>query len=273
MIGVPRYGQFPQNRHLPYDQPECPVHVTRKRFNSLNPELRLSAEFFQSGIPSNHLESKTDAGFTSSASRVGSVIVSVKPGLLRKKTYVNGRIQGRILGRIAAYWVLYHVVLWHGLFVYRFAQYRAAITTGGEVVPFRDLYGQFCADFYPLIICALFILPAFLLDFVRLTHRIAGPLIRFRTAMQDVMAGKRVEEVTLRQRDLLTDFQTEFNEFLKYYNARLDVAEGDSAPQESPEPAQMSNDDADLVQGVLSPDQNVSEPATSPAEAAVAVNS
>jgi hypothetical protein len=186
---------------------------------------------------------------------------------------VNTRIQGRILGRIAAYWVLYHVVLWHGLFVYRFANYRSAITSGGEVVPFRELYGQFCIDFYPLIICAVFILPAFLLDFVRLTHRIAGPLIRFRTALQDMMAGKRVEEVTLRQRDLLTEYQEEFNQFLKYYNARIDAEGGDPAADEPPESSCMSNDDADLVEGVAPAEQEDSTSETSPAETAVAVNS
>lgn len=141
---------------------------------------------------------------------------------LRKKTFVNTRIQGRILGRILIYWLLYHFLLWNGLFVFRFAQYRSAITSGAEIVPFRQVYAQFCVDFYPLLICAVVILPAFLFDFVGMTHRIAGPLVRFQTALRKLIAGERVESVEIRKRDLLVEFQKEFNEFLHFYNARLD---------------------------------------------------
>lgn len=164
----------------------------------------------------------------------------------RKKTFVNARIQGRILGRIAAYWILYHFVLWNGLFVFRYAQYRSAITSGAESVPFRELYRQFCVDFYPLAVCAAVILPAFMIDFVSMTHRIAGPLIRFRNALRDLRAGKRIERVEMRKRDMLNEFQSEFNEFLTYYNARLD------ADARTTSASRMSEEDALTVDEIAS---------------------
>jgi hypothetical protein len=141
----------------------------------------------------------------------------------RKKSFVNARIQGRIIGRIAAYWVLYHLVLWLGLFVYRFAQHRAAVAAGAELMSIRDLYSQFVSEYYPMLSCACLILPLFMIDFVRLTHRIAGPLVRFRIALVQLMQGHRVNEVELRKGDLLTEFQVAFNEFLSFYNRQLDA--------------------------------------------------
>ncbi len=159
----------------------------------------------------------------------------------RRKSFVNARIQGRIIGRIAAYWVLYHLVLWLGLFVYRFAQHRAAVAAGAELMSIRDLYHQFASEYYPMLFCACLILPLFMIDFVRLTHRIAGPLVRFRIALVQLMQGHRVNEVELRKGDLLTEFQQAFNEFLIFYNRQLD------------DPAQrMTAEQAELLTSVTS---------------------
>jgi hypothetical protein len=185
--------------------------------------------------------------------------VSQKSRSLRKSTFVNTRIQGRILGRIAAYWFLYHFVLWNGLFLFRYAQYRLAIAGGAEALSFRQLYGQFCADFYPLLVCALAILPAFLWDFVKLSHRIAGPLIGFQSALRELRAGRRVDHVEMRQRDLLNEFQEEFNEFLTYYNARVDARDPEASTAD-----RMSEEDAVTV------DQVTREAAESSQNAALA---
>lgn len=161
----------------------------------------------------------------------------------RTKNFVNARVQGRIIARIAGYWVLYHVVLWHALFIYRYVQHRADVADGAAALPFRQLFQQFSTDFYPVIFCAALILPVFMIDFVRMTHRIAGPLVRFRTVLGELMAGKRVKSFELRKGDLLTEFEEDFNRFLGYYNTRL----------ESPECGieRMSDEQADAVQSIV----------------------
>ena len=169
----------------------------------------------------------------------------------RKKTYVNRRVQGRILGRVAAYWILYHFVLWHGLFVYRYAQHRVAVAGGESAVSFRQLYSQFCADYAPLLFCAALILPLFMIDFVRMTHRIVGPLVRVRNALLQLMAGQRVPCVEFRKGDLITEFESEFNEFLAFYDAG---PRGRAAG-----PAALTEQQADLVQHVVTADQASTE--------------
>lgn len=156
---------------------------------------------------------------------VGAAVLRINSR--RKRTYVNARVQGRIIARVAAYWVLYHVVLWHGLFVYRYAQARSG--AGGELAatPFRELYAQFCIDYLPLLVCAGLILPLFMIDFVRLTHRMVGPLVRVGDALQQIMEGRRVPRVEFRKGDLLTEFESEFNQFLAFYDQQR--AGGDRA--------------------------------------------
>lgn len=132
----------------------------------------------------------------------------------RKKLFVSSRIQGRLLFRIGLYWVLYHVVLWHALFVYRYLQYRMNGAILQSALPFRELYGQFVIDYYPVILCAVITLPVVVIDMLKMTHRIAGPLVRFQNALRDLVAGKPIEYVSLRKGDLLTDFQEEFNKYL-----------------------------------------------------------
>ena len=138
----------------------------------------------------------------------------------RKKVYVNPMIQGRLLGRMAVYWGLYHVVLWHAMFLYRFLQHRDAVLEGAPAVPFWTLYTSFVSHNYPVVVCALAVFPVVLWDMLSQTHRIAGPLVRFQNAMRQMLAGHRVDRIQLRKDDLLMDFQDTFNEFLDWYNSR-----------------------------------------------------
>jgi hypothetical protein len=103
-----------------------------------------------------------------------------------------------------------------------------------------------------MLFCACLILPLFMIDFVRLTHRIAGPLVRFRIALVQIMQGHRVNEVELRKGDLLTEFQQSFNEFLSFYNRQLD---GQPQP-----PPRMTAEQAELVTSVTSSADDDAQP-------------
>lgn len=143
-----------------------------------------------------------------------------QPMQRRKRHFVNAGVQGRILGRVAGYWVLYHIVLWHGLFVYRYAQMRMSAMEGEAIGTFRSVYWQFCIDYSPLLICSGLIMPLFMLDFVRLTHRFVGPLVRATNAMQKLADGEPVPPLDFRKGDLVNEFQTAFNELVAAQNGR-----------------------------------------------------
>lgn len=138
--------------------------------------------------------------------------------LHRKRLFISSFIQGKIMTRVAIYWVVYHLVMWHTLFIFDYFQYRVTTINGTPAAPFVVLYQNFCLKYYPLIFSALACTPLLLADTLRITHRIAGPLYRFKTALEAVLNGERVDSVQLRDYDLLVEFQDTFNRFLKSYN-------------------------------------------------------
>ncbi len=139
----------------------------------------------------------------------------------RRQVFVNRLVQGRILMRIAGYWLFYNLVLWHTLFLFRWGQYRLEVLNGGTPLTFGELYGSFSMQYYPIVLTALATAPLLMWDILNLTHRVAGPLVRFKNTLQQLKAGQHVERVTLREGDLLTEFRDEFNEFLVYYNEQM----------------------------------------------------
>lgn len=138
--------------------------------------------------------------------------------LPRNRIFVSGRIQGQLVFRLGMYWLLYHFVLWHAMFAYHYVQARFAGTVAS--VSFTELYGTFVLQYYPIILCAVCMLPIFLIDLVRLSHRIAGPLVRFKAAVNAMIADQEVRRIRLRKGDLLTELETTFNEYVDVYERR-----------------------------------------------------
>lgn len=145
----------------------------------------------------------------------------------RSKIFVNRGIQGSMALRFGMYWVVYHICLWHGAFMYFFLRARLSLLTGGEgpMMSVSELYGKFMADYLPITVTALLLLPIVVYEMIRQTHRIAGPLVRFSNALQDMKDGKVIQPVKLREGDMLTDFETLFNEFVEFHQAKSKAGE------------------------------------------------
>jgi len=124
----------------------------------------------------------------------------------RKKIWVN-QYQTKLFIRIAMYWLIYQLAVWNFLFVWRVVQ-------EGPGNPLEQYWGVFL-DYYPTLIIFGVIVPILAWDAVRFTHRMVGPVVRFRRAMQEVSEGKLVRRIKLRPNDFLTDLQDDFNEMLE----------------------------------------------------------
>lgn len=133
----------------------------------------------------------------------------------RRKLFVSPAIQGRLMSRIALYWVLYHFVLWHGAFAYQ------AIERGMEsdtiAPPLLEQYADFATRNGGILLCAAAMLPVFLVDLLHLTHRIAGPLVRFQSTLRGMTEGENVEPVKIRRGDLLAELEVAFNDYVEVY--------------------------------------------------------
>lgn len=133
----------------------------------------------------------------------------------RKKLYVSGAIQGRILLRITAYWILYHFVLWHTLFL------ASGLTQDGSYTSLSDAYARFFWKNLVLLMCAAAVFPIIFRDMLKITHRVAGPFVRFERALNTMARGEHVEPITLRKHDMVHEFLDVFNKFIEYHNRKL----------------------------------------------------
>ena len=50
------------------------------------------------------------------------------------RLFVNREIQGRMLGRLAVYWMGYHLILWHALFLAEWLRLQIAAIAQGRTV-------------------------------------------------------------------------------------------------------------------------------------------
>jgi hypothetical protein len=107
----------------------------------------------------------------------------------RKKVWVD-EFQTKLLWRTFGYWAVYTVALWNLLFVWWLLQQDA----GNPIEQLLEFSGQF----YPALIAFVVAFPVLAYDALKFSHRLVGPLYRFRKAMQSVAAGEPIQLLDLR---------------------------------------------------------------------------
>jgi hypothetical protein len=122
------------------------------------------------------------------------------------------QFQTKLTLRIGAYLVIFLAVLFNSLFAW-----RLWVEGPGHL-------GEQCVrmvlDYMPVWICLLILVPVMAWDAVRFSHRLVGPLGRFRRTLHDVAKGEPVGLIKLREGDYLTDLRDEVNEMLEALQRR-----------------------------------------------------
>jgi hypothetical protein len=129
----------------------------------------------------------------------------------RTKVWVDG-FQTKLTLRIAAYLGVFLLVLVNFLFSWRLWQ-------EGPGDPFEQ-FGRMLRDYLPVWICLLALVPVIGWDAIRFTHRLVGPLVRFRQTIRDVAHGEPVRPIKLRTGDYLTEFRDDVNQLLESLQRR-----------------------------------------------------
>jgi nitrogen fixation/metabolism regulation signal transduction histidine kinase len=128
----------------------------------------------------------------------------------RKKIWID-RFQTLLSLRITLYFLLYQVAVWLLFAIERnlFTLLAASLGPGTAA---------FCILFAAASILLLGYL--FIRDAVQLTHRIVGPLYRFRKVVKAITEGEELTLVRLRDGDFLQELKEDFNEMLKVLEQR-----------------------------------------------------
>src|SRR5262245_2921634 len=124
----------------------------------------------------------------------------------RKKVWVD-RFQTRLFVRIGFYLLIYLVCLGNMLFIWRLLQEGA----GNPL----EQYARAMTENGPALLCLVFLMPILLYDAMRFSHRLVGPLVRFRQTMEAIANGEAVRPIKLREGDYVTELRDEFNRMLE----------------------------------------------------------
>ena len=143
--------------------------------------------------------------------------VSMGSPYKRKKLWVD-RLQGRLMVRMAVYLTLYAVVVLHiGFFIQLISQ----LVQNGMKSSVQDLYLDFLSRQLYIVYALVFIAPCIVLDMLKFSNRIAGPLHRCRRVMQEMAAGRGVPPFEARKHDLMPEFWQAFNSLVATWNSQL----------------------------------------------------
>jgi methyl-accepting chemotaxis protein len=149
----------------------------------------------------------------------------------RKKVWIDP-FQTQLSNRIAAYLAVFFVVFVNLLFGWR-------LIAEGPVDPWRQFIETLYANL-PVFIVLLFLVPVLAWDTIRMSHRLVGPLVRFRKTMEAIADGEPVRPIKLRDGDYLTDLRDEFNRMLESLQKRgvpvmmpVDPAKEEDAPKKT----------------------------------------
>ena len=140
----------------------------------------------------------------------------------RKRLWINGAFQARLLLRVAVYLLFFIIVVWHVNFVIEALPWLADINKlrGG----LGGLYLECLAGQKPFLVALLVTVPVALYDLLKFSHRIAGPLFRCQKVMEAMAAGRPVAGFAARDGDHMPEFFRAFNALVEQWNARLGAA-------------------------------------------------
>lgn len=143
----------------------------------------------------------------------------------RKKVWID-HFQTRLAWRIALYLALLPPVLLNLLFAWK-------LLSEGVHDPLEQFVGLL-HQMIPVGVCLLVVVPVMAWDAIRFSHRLVGPLIRFRRAAQDIANGHPVPPIKLREGDHLIELRDDFNCMLESLQRRGVAVLRTEAPVENP---------------------------------------
>jgi signal transduction histidine kinase len=93
-------------------------------------------------------------------------------------------------------------------------------------VTFVDCIGIVVTKHAVVVVLSLALLPVFLYDTIKMSHRFAGPIYRFRKSLKTLAGGQSVEEISFRGNDFWADLSNDFNQVAKKLNQQKSEKSG-----------------------------------------------
>ncbi len=148
---------------------------------------------------------------------------------LRKRLYVDPKLQGTLIARVVLYWFVCLLGITLMLLCWRIAS--------GPPRPFIAIMGELWSHYWAALAASVLLLPMVIVDVVRYSNRFVGPVLRLRRSMRRLARGERVEPMEFRGDDFWREFADEFNAVARCVeNHPEEIAERFSHQPEEEEP-------------------------------------
>lgn len=121
----------------------------------------------------------------------------------RAQYFIDGELQGTLLRRVVAYWLL-------ALASFALGQLVVKLLWGASLD--RAFLLDALQMFLPALVIALLPLPLILSDLLRVTHRFAGPMLRIRRGLSELAQGGDPPPIAARAGDAWPQCVEDFNE-------------------------------------------------------------
>jgi len=134
----------------------------------------------------------------------------------RRQKFVDSTVQGALARRVLLHWLVFFAV----------ASIAALLLQilSDPLQPTDDHLQNVWHDHGPFLVVMVFLLPVFVMDTIKISHRFAGPICSIRRAMQEVADGQPPRKLKFREDDFWHDLANDYNAMV----ARLTEAEGKS---------------------------------------------
>src|SRR6478752_1536943 len=124
----------------------------------------------------------------------------------RKKRFIDTHVQGALTRRIIFHWLVFMLVTSAFAFVLQVL-----------ADPFRGLDAHLKDLWWsqgPFLLVMLFLLPVFVMDAIKLSHRFAGPIFSLRRTIRSVADGSAPRKLKFRKNDFWQGLAEDYNAML-----------------------------------------------------------
>ncbi len=136
----------------------------------------------------------------------------------RGKIYVDRTVQGALARRIMFHWCIFFVLASISLIGLEFFM-------GNPSLSFEERMGIVWNKYALFFVLMLAVVPSFVYDTVKLSHRFAGPILRLKASLGKLADGDEVQELKFRDGDFWMGIASDFNlvnERINSLQAQLD---------------------------------------------------
>ena len=125
----------------------------------------------------------------------------------RKRTFVDSRVQGALARRIIAHWLVFLVVASVTAFMLQ--------VLSNPFLPQAEHLRSLWWSHGPFLLVLVFLLPVFVVDTIKISHRFAGPMVNLDRAMREVAEGKPPRKIRFRHNDYWQELADHYNGMLE----------------------------------------------------------